>query len=159
VDKTEYEALAAFRYALRQFLRFSEEVARGVGLTPHQHQALLAIKGFPGRDRVTIGELAERLQLKHHSVVGLVDRLVARGDVVRSIAPEDRRQVYVSLTPSGTDSLEQLSAVHRDELRRVRLHLSSLLDRLAPPMNCQTMGDPAPTPQPVQSEEKPHAES
>src|SRR3569832_1651151 len=71
LSKAEYELLAAFRYALRQFLRFSEEAARAVGIEAQQHQALLAVKGFPGRDRITISELAERLQIRHHSAVGM----------------------------------------------------------------------------------------
>ena len=70
LSKSQYELLAAFRYALRQFLHFSEEAARAAGITPQQHQALLAVKGFPGRDCVTVGELAERLQLRHHSAAG-----------------------------------------------------------------------------------------
>ena len=101
VSQAEYETLAAFRYALRQFLHFSDTAAEAVGLTPQQHQALLAIKGFPGRDRVTIGELAERLQIRHHSAVGLVDRLVTQKLVAREAAADDRRQVYVRLTPAG----------------------------------------------------------
>ena len=76
ITKSQYENLAAFRFALRKFLRFSEDAAGAAGLTPQQHQALLAIKGFPGRDHVTVGELAERLQIKPHSAVGLIDRLV-----------------------------------------------------------------------------------
>src|ERR1035437_2588779 len=76
LSKAQYETLAAFRYALRQFLHFSEKAAKNAGITPQRHQALLAIKGLPGRDRVTVGELAERLQLRHHSAVGLIDRLV-----------------------------------------------------------------------------------
>src|SRR6476659_1509253 len=83
VSQEEYETLAAFRYQLRQFLRFSEEAAKSVGLTPQQNQALLTIKGFPARDYVTIGELAEWLQIKHHSAVGLVNRLVAQDLVTR----------------------------------------------------------------------------
>src|SRR5512147_3089012 len=102
VSKDQYEGLAAFRYAIRQFLRFSEEAVLAVGLTPQQHQALLAIKGFPGRDTITIGELAERLQIKHHSAVGLVDRLVSQGLVVRQPAADDRRQVFLCITPHGT---------------------------------------------------------
>ena len=82
LSKSQYEMLAAFRYALRQFLHFSEEAAHAAGITPQQHQALLAVKGFRGRDCVTVGELAERLQLRHHSAVGLVDRLVAEGLMV-----------------------------------------------------------------------------
>src|ERR671926_376597 len=130
VTKAEYEALAALRYVLRQFLRFSEEAAQSVGLTPQQHQALLAIKGFPGRDRVTISELAERLQIRHHSTVGLVNRLAAQGFVVREPATNDQRQVYVALTESGSEMLNQLSAVHREELLRVGPQLNTLLEQL-----------------------------
>jgi DNA-binding MarR family transcriptional regulator len=130
ISKAEYEMLAAFRHALRQFLRFSEEAAQGVGLTPRQHQALLSIKGFPQRERVTIGELAELLQVRHHSAVGLVNRLAAEGLVKREPDREDRRQVYVTLTRQGAAMLEQLTAVHREELRRIGPQLSRLLDRL-----------------------------
>src|SRR2546423_13286134 len=100
-SKSQYEMLAAFRYALRQFHHFSEESAHAAGITPQHHQALLAIKGFPGRDCVTVGELAERLQLRHHSAVGLVDRLVADRLVERNPSAEDRRQVFVQLTRRG----------------------------------------------------------
>jgi DNA-binding MarR family transcriptional regulator len=132
ISKADYETLAAFRYALRQFLRFSEEAAETVGLTPQQHQALLAIRGFPGREHVTIGELAERLQIRHHSAVGLVDRLVAQKLVAREPADSDRRQVYVTLTPGGLSALEQLSAVHRAELRRIGPQIRQLLAQLGP---------------------------
>jgi len=130
VTKSEYEALAAFRYALRQFLRFSEEEASAVGLTPQQHQALLAIKGFPGRDRILIGELAERLQIRHHSVVGLVDRLVTQGFATREQSADDRRQVYVALSRRGAEMLEQLATVHRGELRRIGPKLMQQLEQL-----------------------------
>ncbi len=132
-DKADYETLAAFRYALRQFLHFSEEAAEQIGLTPQQHQALLAIKGFPGRDYVTIGELAERLQIRHHSAVGLVDRLEAQNLVARQEAEGDRRQVHVSVAPHGLALLEQLSAVHRAELQRLAPHINQLLIQLGPP--------------------------
>jgi DNA-binding MarR family transcriptional regulator len=131
VTKEEYELLADFRFHLRQFLRFSEEAAQTVGLTPQYHQALLTIKGFPGRERVTIGELAERLQIKHHSAVGLVNRLVAQGLVVRENATDDRRIVYVSLTEAGSHVLEQLTAAHRDELRRIGVTLNELIEQVA----------------------------
>jgi DNA-binding MarR family transcriptional regulator len=130
LSKAEYELLAAFRYALRQFLRFSEEAARAVGIEPQQHQALLAIKGYPERDRITISELAEQLQIKHHSAVGLADRLVANGLVARESDAGDRRQVYLTLTPHGEALLEQLAAVHKDELRRLGPELHALLARL-----------------------------
>jgi DNA-binding MarR family transcriptional regulator len=130
ITKAEFETLAAFRHAVRQFLRFSEEAAQAVGLTPQQHQTLLSIRGFPGRDHVTISELAERLQIRHHSAVGLVDRLVAEGLVKREPATADRRQVYVTLTRRGSDVLEQLSAAHREELRRIGPQLHQLLEQL-----------------------------
>jgi DNA-binding MarR family transcriptional regulator len=88
--------LAAFRCGLRQFLRFSESAAASAGVTPRRYQALLAIKGFPGRDSVTIGELSEQLQIAHHSAVRLVDRLEAQHLIIRVASNEDRRQVYVT---------------------------------------------------------------
>src|SRR4051812_19813617 len=106
VTKAEYEELAAFRYRLRQFLRFSEQAARSVGLTVQQHQALLAVMGFPGRDRITIGELAERLQIAHHSAVGLVDRVVAQKLFEKKTGTEDARQVYVTVTAGGRKILD-----------------------------------------------------
>ena len=129
LDKAQYEALAAFRYALRKFLRFSESAAQAAGITPQQHQALLAIKGFPGRDQVTVGELAERLQLRHHSVVGLIDRLVLEKLVARAPSPKDRRRVLIELTRGGEDTLEKLSALHREQLRRIGPELGRLLKR------------------------------
>lgn len=131
VSQAEYETLAAFRYALRQFLHFSEQAVKSVGLTPQQHQALLAIKGFPDRDRVTIGELAERLKLKQHSVVGLINRLSAQKLVTRSVGTADRRQVYVVVTRRGTAVLEKLSEAHRAELRRLGPEIKHLLEQLS----------------------------
>ena len=87
IVKADYEALAAFRHALREFLDFSQEAARRAGLTPQQHQALLAIKGYPGREVVTVSELAERLLLRHHSAVGLLDRLEILGSSGASPIP------------------------------------------------------------------------
>lgn len=127
LTKREYESLSDFRYALRRFLRFSEEAAEAVGLTPRQHQALLTIKGFPGRERVTNGELAERLQVKHHSVVGLVNRLEAQGLVSREQGDSDKREVYVALTERGAELLERLTAAHQEELRHVAPQLSAAL--------------------------------
>jgi DNA-binding MarR family transcriptional regulator len=131
VSAREYEMLAAFRYALRQFLRFSEKAAREVGVTPQQHQVLLAIKGFPGGERITIGVLAEQLQLQHHSTVGLVDRLVTQALVAREQAVDDRRQVFVTLTAEGERVVEKLSAAHREELRRIKPQIRLLLDQLS----------------------------
>jgi DNA-binding MarR family transcriptional regulator len=126
VTKAEYEALAAFRYNLRQFLHFSESAAETAGVTPRQHQALLAIKGFPGRDSVTIGELAEQLQIAHHSAVGLVDRLGAQKLIIREAGSEDRRQVYVRLSAHGAEVLQKLTNAHKDELRRLASVFSEL---------------------------------
>lgn len=130
ISKLEYETLADLRYALRQFLRFSEDAAHAAGITPQQHQALLAIKGFPGRDRVTIGELAERLQIRHHSAVGLVDRLVANGFLKREPAQNDRRQVQLTLTARSENVLAKLSAAHKEQIRRVGPQMETLLKRL-----------------------------
>jgi DNA-binding MarR family transcriptional regulator len=128
--KTQYETLAAFRYALRRFIHFSEQAAEAVGLTPQQHQAMLAIKGFPGRDCVTVGELAERLQLRHHSVVGLIDRMAAENLVERELARDDRRKVLIRLTATGERKLQKLSTIHSRQLRQVGPELSGLLERL-----------------------------
>lgn len=130
LTKAEYELLATFRYVLRQFLHFSEEAARAIELQPQQHQALLMIKGFPDRDWVTITELADRLQLRHHSTVELVKRLVVQGLLVRTHATNDRRQVQVSLTAKGAALLEQLSTVHKAELNQLAPQLISLLTQL-----------------------------
>lgn len=130
VTQSEYETLADLRYSLRQFLRFSEEAAQAAGIMPQQHQALLAIKGFAEDRGITIGELAERLQVRHHSAVGLVDRLVLKGLVARKQNGADRRQVQLVLTAGGDKTLEKLSAVNKEELRRVGPHIESLLKRL-----------------------------
>ncbi len=129
VSEREYEMLASFRHALRRFLSFSEEAARDVGLTPQQHQALLAIKGYRGGE-LRIGDLAEALQIKHHSAVGLVDRLVDQGLAARLQAAGDRRQVIVALTSHALDLLAELTSAHRRELRRVGPELRGLLTRL-----------------------------
>jgi DNA-binding MarR family transcriptional regulator len=131
LSKSQYESLAAFRYALRHFLRFSEDAAKRAGLTPQQHQALLAIKGFPGRDTVTVSELAERLQLRHHSTVELLDRLADLNLIAREHSDPDRRRVNVHLTARGEQILNKLSAAHEEQLRRLGPTLSALLNRLS----------------------------
>jgi DNA-binding MarR family transcriptional regulator len=130
LSKTQYETLAAFRFALRKFLRFSEDAAASEGITPQQQQALLAVKGFPGRDHVSVSELAERLQIRHHSAVGLIDRLVAEKLVLRESSPDDRRSVHIRLTVRGEKMLEGLAAAHREQLRRIGPEISLLLQRL-----------------------------
>jgi DNA-binding MarR family transcriptional regulator len=131
LDPREYEMLAAFRYALRHFLSFSETAAAEVGLAAQQYQALLAIKGCAGRDTVTINELASLLLIKHNSAVGLVDRLESEGLVKRSTAAEDRRKVNVRLTRKGVRVFERLAAAHRDELQRIGPKLSEFLEYFA----------------------------
>jgi DNA-binding MarR family transcriptional regulator len=130
MTNAHYETLAAFRYALRRFIRFSEEAAEGAGLTPQQHQALLAIKGFPGREAITVGELAEWLQLRPHSAVGLIDRLVKDKLAVRSVSEQDRRSVLVELSARGEKLLEKLSCSHRDEIERIGPELKRLIETL-----------------------------
>lgn len=113
----DYQALAEFRSQLRHFLQFSELQAREHGIEPQQHQALLALKGLPAGARPTIGELASRLALRHHTTVELVNRLESAGFVKRQPDPADGRQILLHLSPQGTAKLRSLSLAHRDELR------------------------------------------
>lgn len=119
LTKEDFEALARFRFGIRRYLRFSEETVRSHGVTPQQYQLMLAVKGFPGRDWAVVRELAERLQLRHHSVVELVNRAMSQRLVHRSVDPDDARAVRVTLTDHGELLLARLSALHRDELRRM----------------------------------------
>src|SRR5262245_7069061 len=112
-----YQALAEFRYEIRRFLSMSEDAARQAGLEPQQHQLLLALKGAKPGVVPTIRWLAERLQIQHHSAVGLVDRLVERGMVRRYRDPSDLRRALVSLTGAGESVLAELSKVHIEELK------------------------------------------
>jgi DNA-binding MarR family transcriptional regulator len=113
----EYQNLGEFRFQLRQFLHFSELQAREHDLEPQQHQALLALKGLPEGKRPTIGELAHRLVLRHHTVVELTNRLESAGFVKRLPDSEDGRQILIHVTPQGAAKLRSLSLAHRDELR------------------------------------------
>ncbi|MFH1499810.1 MAG: MarR family transcriptional regulator [Verrucomicrobiota bacterium] len=131
--KEDFELLADFRYKLRKFLGFSETAAVSQGVTPQQYQALLAIEGFPGRNWVTVGELAEQMQVAHHSAVGLVNRMQALRLVRRTPSKEDRRRVQVSLTAKGLAILEKLYRVHREELQSVGPQLIGLLRRASTP--------------------------
>ncbi|GAA4700686.1 helix-turn-helix domain-containing protein [Pseudonocardia yuanmonensis] len=124
LTKQDFEALARFRFGIRRYLRFSEETVRDHGLTPQQYQLLLALKGFPGREWATVGELAERLQLRHHSTVELINRAQAQRLVTRSQDPEDARVVRVELTGVGQEVLGRLSWLHRLELDRMGTVLS-----------------------------------
>jgi DNA-binding MarR family transcriptional regulator len=124
----DYAALADFRYAMRRFMAFSEAKAGEVGLTPQQHQALLAIKAAPA-GMATIGFVAERLVLKPHSATGLIDRLEALELVTRSISPEDRRRALLALTARAEAVLSELTVAHRDEIQRLGPVLQQVLDR------------------------------
>jgi len=126
----EYQALARFRHALRVFQHFSEQAAREAGITPAQHQLLLAVRGHPGGDPPVVSDLAEALQLRHHSVVELIDRADAAGLVRRTQDPADQRRQRVRLTATGREVLERLSVVHRDELRRFRKQMMDVLHEL-----------------------------
>jgi DNA-binding MarR family transcriptional regulator len=113
----DYQSLADLRHQIRCFLHFSETAARAAGLEPRQHQLMLSLKGLPQQVRPRIGELAERLQIQHHSAVELVNRLAAGGYVRRHRGGQDRREVLLSLTPKGEKVLRELSLHHRAELR------------------------------------------
>lgn len=126
----EYQRLASFRYALRLFVRFSENAARDEGLTPNQHQLMLAVRGWPGPGDPTISQLAEKLQLKLHSTGELAQRAVASGLITLESDPSDHRRQLVRLTDLGMNKLRALSVLHRDELKRFRLHLADLLEVL-----------------------------
>jgi DNA-binding MarR family transcriptional regulator len=115
--KKDYVLLADFRRTLRKFLRFSEENARATGITPQQYQLLVAVKGQPKRDWATISELADALQLKHQTVVELIDRSVAADLVTRRQGVKDRRQVQVQITERGEDLLMQTARHNRQELQ------------------------------------------
>ena len=124
----DYRNLAEFRAALRRFLMFSEEAARAAGLSAQQHQALLAIKGFAGDGLPSIGDLATQLCVRHHSAVGLVDRLEKTGYLRRDRDKTDRRRATLALTASGEKLLSKLSAAHRRELKLLKPSLEKVLE-------------------------------
>lgn len=119
IDKETYESLAEFRYQLKKFLHFSDSEAQKVGITPQQHQLLLAIKGFPGRDTAMPRELAERLFITHNACVGLIDRCSQLGLVTRTKNPDDGRSVLIALTEHGEEILQCLSEIHLEEITRI----------------------------------------
>jgi DNA-binding MarR family transcriptional regulator len=129
VDGT-YRAMAEFRHQIRRFVRFSEEVAEGAGVEPQQHLLMLSVRGLPPGARPTIRTLADRLLLKHHSVVELVDRSERMGLVRRAADRSDRRQVLVELTAKGERLLEKIFARNRERLRTQSRELSAALARL-----------------------------
>src|SRR5258706_12075650 len=131
-DDDDYRRLLDLRTGLRQFLRWSEQQATAVGITPAQHQLLLTIRGHPDRDGPTIGDAADALLLHHHSAVGLVDRAVHAGLVDRHVDTIDHRVVRLRLTSLGARRLRQLSGVHLEELRRLAPRMRSLWANLEP---------------------------
>ncbi|AIY41950.1 Transcriptional regulator [Collimonas arenae] len=116
LSKQDFEALSAFRYQLRKFLRFSEEAAQAEGVTPQQYLLLLHVKGSPGREWASVGELAERLQSQHHSVVALISRCEKLKLVQRRTSEIDRRQVNIHLLADGERCLAKLAELHHAEL-------------------------------------------
>jgi len=130
ISSVDYQSLAEFRHQIRRFLTFSEREARAAGLESQQHQLLLAIKGLPKGQRPTIGTLAERLQVRHHTAVELVDRLVDRRLATRRRSDADGREVLIQVTTRGEQLLRRLSLAHRDELRSVAPSLVRALETI-----------------------------
>ncbi len=129
----DYEALAELRYLGRKFLRFSKDLlAASAGLNPEQYEALLAIKAFPGKS-ITISQLSERLQVKHHSAVNIVNRLAERKLLRRTEGEKDRRERHLELTAKGEGLIEELAAVHYTELRNRSAEMIKALQRLRQP--------------------------
>jgi DNA-binding MarR family transcriptional regulator len=130
LDDAAYQRLLEFRDGLRLFLRWSEEQAAAVGLTPAHHQLLLAVRGHPGPLAPTVSDVAEHLQLRRHSVVGLINRAEAAGLLTRNADVDDQRVVRLSLSRLGARRLEQLSELHLEELRRLAPRLRPVWDGL-----------------------------
>jgi DNA-binding MarR family transcriptional regulator len=127
---SDYQALAEFRYQIRKYLHFSEEAVRPAGLERGQYQLMLAIKGMPPQVRPRIRELAQRMQIRHHSAVELINRLESRGYVRRHASPEDGREVLLTLTALGEHMLGELALHHHEELRAAGPALVATLRRL-----------------------------
>ena len=127
-----YAQLAAWRRALRTFLRFSERAAADVGLGSQQYQAMLVVRGWAEERPVTIGDLSAELFIKHNSAVGLVDRLVHQGIMTRATSSADRRKVELALTPHGRTALATLAALHRRELQRLGPAFKRFLAEISP---------------------------
>ena len=130
LSETDFRRLAQFRYALREFLHFSDGAAGEAGLTPQQYQALVAVRGLSGEEPPSVGDLAGWLLIEHHSAVGLVDRLAAAGLIVRGKEGKDGRRVTLALTPKAQTLLSGLVDAHRAELRRLIPLMKPLLSEL-----------------------------
>ena len=128
----DYQALAQFRFQLRRFLSFSETAARDAGLTPQQHQALLAIKGFSSAEPLSVGELAEFLLVRHHTAVELVDRMTRLRLLERIADEDDSRRILVKLTKKGEQKLRMLSKIHLQELQTASVALTKILQSFRP---------------------------
>ncbi len=124
----QYRDLAEFRRQIRRFLHFSEAAAKKHGIEPHQHQLLLAVHGLPAGSKPTIGEIAARLFIQHHSAVELVDRLETTGAIARTPSTDDKREVLVRLTPAGRSILRRLALAHRTEMKRSGPELARALN-------------------------------
>ncbi len=149
-----YRQLAELRFRVRCYLQYSEQIARSNGLEPQQHQLMLAIKGLPADTAPTVSALANRLCLRHHSTVELINRLVERGAAVRKPSLQDRRQVLVELTPSGEELLQKLNAHHTHELQTCAPELLEVLKKILDTPAAETnhldsvSGSCQPTPEP-----------
>ena len=126
LDQHDYERLLAFRTGLRRFLSWSRQQAEAAGITPAQHQLLLAVRGHPDPRGPTVGEIAAYLMVRHHSAVELIDRAVAAGLVARRADSDDGRTVRIALTADGRERLERLAAAHLEELDRMTSQLHTL---------------------------------
>jgi DNA-binding MarR family transcriptional regulator len=131
LSRSEYEMLAAFRYRLRQFLAFSEKAAAAVGITQQQYQALLAVRAHAGPGLLTISDLAAQMLIKHHSAVGMVNRLEELGMVRREPSTDDGRKVGIRLTANGQRVFDKLASSHRGELRRIGRDLGRFMNYFA----------------------------
>lgn len=130
MEQLDYQSLATFRYAMRKFLRFSKEALGKHQLTPEQYEALLALRGFAPPEGLTIGQLSERLQVRHHSAVSLVAKLVQRGLIARTTGRDDRRHVFLQLTDAGADLLHKMATLHRSEIRVRSVEMIAALKKL-----------------------------
>jgi DNA-binding MarR family transcriptional regulator len=153
VTNSDYHALAEFRYQICRFLRFSEQAARAEGLEAQQHQYMLVVQAVSQEEAPTIGQVAERLLIHHHSAVGLADRLEERGYLERIRGAGDRRQVRVRLTPQGAAILKRLSALHRRELHQSGPELVAALQALLQGISPEREEDALETSSPLKGEE------
>ena len=145
LSEYQYTVLVTLHAALREFLHWSAEQAEAVGVSPHQHQLLLAVRAHPGDRPPSIGDLTGYLLVRHHSTVGLVNRVVAAGLVERESDPTDHRVIRVVLTQRGQDVIDELSEAHLAELEQVGSRLGiteELLEQLARKFAEQLTGQP-----------------